>query len=400
MMNAQQIRKRGILNTYIIGGIPSYETLDIICAQKKEVFIFIDFNNIIKGLYYPKMLELILQEISINNGVFPSILINEWIMLQNYLETYAMLRNISNLHVIYFSEGGESYYHKNLHKNYKKHRKNALFQLPPSISNKYDSYDSINELIRGFLVSSWKWIEVLSKQANILSIRLENLDADFIPELLLRQFNIYNDNAVYVIFSSDGDIIQTLDIADNIFIFDGNILINDSNWLNSKKYLDPSDKKDNSNDSDEEGAPIILEENKYSDITPDKIILYKATVGDTSDDIPGIKGVGIKSFFKKFIEIIPNDIRSDDIDKIEKICYERRSDNKICAKIINDIETFRKMIKLVSFKHLIQWLMLNQPRYQSIKKIIDDNISALQKPCCLKSLYKKPERSDSFNYGN
>ena len=83
MMNAQQVRKRGILNTYIIGGIPSYETLDTICAQKKEVFIFIDFNNIIKGLYYPKMLELILQEISINNGVFPSILINEWIMLQN-----------------------------------------------------------------------------------------------------------------------------------------------------------------------------------------------------------------------------------------------------------------------------------------------------------------------------
>lgn len=384
------IHKRGILKTWIIGSVPSFTALDTICKDKKEVFIFVDFNNMIKGLYYPQMIELILNYINTNNGNFPSILINEWVALQNYLESYAESRSITKFHTIYFSEGGQSYYHKNLHKDYKKHRKNALFSLPPSLVSNFNSYETINELIRGFLVSSWKWIELLSKEFNILSIRLENLDADFIPELLLRQFNIYKDDAVYIILSSDGDMVQTLDIADNIYIYDGNTIISDQNWLNSKKYLEPTVKKKNNttnkDNDDEIDAPIILNENKIRDITPDKIILFKAIVGDTSDDIPGLKGIGIKTFFNKFIELIPNNIRADDLENVEKICFERRADNKVCGRITDNYEEFKKMIKLVSFKMLIQWLQTNKPRYDQIKKIIDDNYSALVDSCKLRQI--------------
>lgn len=390
-MQGQQIFQRGQLGTYIIGRVPSYESLDLICNGKDEVFIFVDFNNTIKGLYYPQMLELILNEVKLNNGQFPSILINEWMILQDYLETYAKSRNISKLHVVYFSEGGESYYHKNINKNYKKNRKNALFQLPPSVSNNFESYDSMNDIIRGFLVSSWKWIEIFSKESNILAIRLENLDADFIPELLLRQFNIYRDDAVYLIFSSDGDMIQSLDIADNVFIFDGNKIINCDNWMNSKQYLLPATKKRNEEQND--GSPVILDENKLPNITPDKIILFKAVVGDTSDCIPGIKGVGVKTFFKKFITLIPNEVRADDIDSIEKICTEKREDNKICDKIACDLNTFRDMVKLVSFKMLIQWLQLNKQRYDQIKEIIEQNYNALVEPCRFKVLREKHQEA-------
>lgn len=384
-----ELYQRGLLKTYIIGAVPSYEALDTICKDKKEVYIFIDFNNIIKGLYYPQMLEMILNNILINKGNFPSILINEWMQLQDYLETYAITRKIDNLHTIYFSEGGQSYYHKNLLKNYKSNRKNALFQLPATVSTNFKSYDDINELIRGFLVSSWKWIEIISKESNILSIRLENLDADFVPELLLRQFNIYKDEAVYIILSSDGDMLQTLDIADNIYIFDGNTIITDKNWLNSKSYLDPDKKRENSNE-EKSSAPIILNENKEEyDLTPDKIILYKAIVGDSSDNIPGLKGIGIKTFFNKFIKQFPNDIRADDLEAIEKYCYERQGDNKVCSKICNDFDQFSKMVKLVSFKLLIQWLQLNQHRYKDIKKIIDQNINALKNPCCFKKIKQR-----------
>ena len=391
-MQKDQIFRRGILNTYIIGAVPSFETLDLVCKDKKEVYIFIDFNNTIKGLYYPQMLELILQQIQVNNGVFPSILINEWMILQDYLEEYARQRKIDKFHVVYFSEGGESYYHRNLLSGYKKNRKNAMFQLPPSVSSNYKSYDDINDVIRGFLVSSWKWIEILSKQSNILSIRLENLDADFIPELLLRHFNIYKDDAVYLIFSSDGDMLQTLDIADNVYIFDGNIIIKDSNWLSSKTYLDPTHKSKKL--IKDKVSPVILDENEDSnfskkDITPDKIILFKALVGDTSDCIPGIKGVGIKGFFEKFIDFIPNDVRADDLDTIEKICRDRRSDSKICSKIIDDFSSFTKMIKLVSFRMLINWLQQNTQRYNIIKQVIDENYNALVESCKFKELREK-----------
>ena len=391
-MNKEQVFQRGALKTYIIGSVPTYESLDVVCKDKKEVFIFIDFNNTIKGLYYPKMLEMILQEIEMNKGIFPSILISEWMLLQDYLERYAKYRNIEKLHVVYFSEGGQSYYHKNILKDYKKHRKNALFQLPPSVSNNYKSYDDINDIIRGFLVSSWKWIEIISKNSNILSIRLENLDADFIPELLLRKFNIYNDEAVYIILSSDGDMLQTLDIADNIYIYSGNEIINDSNWIKSKSYLDPYNKKNN------DTKEILNEENdnKYSNITPDKIILFKALVGDTSDNIPGIKGVGIKGFFEKFINIIPNDIRADDIDSIKKICDKNKEQNKICAKIINDFSTFTNMIKLVSFKMLINWLQLNHQRYSIIQDIIEENKNALIESCKFLEIKNKNKQNSEI----
>ena len=374
-MSAQEVRKRGLLGTYIIGAVPSYETLDSICKDYKEVFFFIDFNNMIKGLYYPEMLSLILNEIQFNNGTYPSILINEWMQLQSYFEIYNQSRSSRyKIHTIYFSEGGQSYYHLNLHKSYKKRRKNALFAIPTSVSNNYKSYDDINEVIRGFLLSSWKWIEILSSYSNILSIRLENLDADFIPELLLRQFDIYNDDACYIILSSDGDMVQTLDIADNIFIYNGNSIISDSNWLTSKKYLTEGINDD------------ILSTTNNSMFTPDRIILYKALVGDTSDNIPGIKGIGNKAFFNNFIDLVPEDVRADDINAIKKIAIDNSYNNKVADKIAHNLDTFTTMIKLVSFKHLIFWLQQNVQRYQKIKDIITNSIGALKDPCNIMSL--------------
>lgn len=364
MSQSQPIRKRSLLGTYIIGAVPSYDVLDSICSSYKRVFFFVDFNNMIKGLYYPEMLTMILNEIKLNNGIFPSILINEWMYLQDYLEGYGRNRNNKPVHCVYFSEGGQSYYHLNLYKDYKKRRKNALFALPASVTNTYESYDSINDIIRGFLVSSWKWIEIFSNHANILSIRLENLDADFIPELLLRQFDIYDDDTAYVILSSDGDIIQTLDIADNIYIFDGYNVITYDNWLNSKKYITES----------------ISSMDKEFDIPPDRIILYKALVGDTSDNIPGIKGIGKKNFFDKIVDLVPNDIRSDDTDQIKQICIQKSDTNKMASKIAHNFNTFNDMIKLVSFKKLIYWLQCNQMRYMDIKKIILDNEGAIKNP--------------------
>ena len=391
-MQKTEIFRRGNLGTYIIGGIPSYSTLDNICKDKEEVYIFVDFNSIIRGMYYPQMLEMILNEVKTNDGRFPSILINEWMDLQLYLETYAENRKIKKLHVIYFSEGGKSYYHHNINKNYKKNRKNALFQLPTSLSNRFESYDEMDNVIRSFLVSSWKWIEILSTESNILAIRLENLDADFIPELLLRQFNIYKDESVYIIFSSDGDMIQTLDIADNIYICDGNTIIDNSNWLNSKSYLLPLTTKKQNKREEHTDEPIILNENTIPDITPDKIILFKAIVGDVSDSIPGIKGVGVQTFFKKFIKLIPNDIRADDIESIEKICLEKRNDDKTCDKIVCNINVFKNMIRLVSFKMLIQWLQLNKQRYNQIKSIIDNNYNSLVETCKFKKLREEHKK--------
>ena len=46
-MCAQEVRKRGLLGTYIIGAVPSYDILDSICKDYKEVYFFIDKGTIL-----------------------------------------------------------------------------------------------------------------------------------------------------------------------------------------------------------------------------------------------------------------------------------------------------------------------------------------------------------------
>ena len=384
-MKKDQLRERNKLGTFIIGSIPSYKLLDSITENKEELFLFVDFNNNLKGIYYPKMIEEIYSEYSFKKQ-FPSILINEWAKLQVYFESYLEYCNSKNkklkkLHCIYFTEAGDSYYHKSLYNKYKEKRRNNSIQLQPSIASSLGSFENVKEFIRAFLLSSWKWIKVFSDMSNILSIRLENLDADFIPEFLLREYEIYNDNASYLILSSDGDMLQTLDYANNIYIYDNlnGCIIDDKNWLNSKRYLDSSDRTTKSNN--------IEIFNEY--YTPDKIILYKALVGDTSDSIPGIKGIGKKGFFNKFISIIPDDVRADDVDSIFKICKLYEQDNNICKLILNNKEEFIKMIKLVSFKKVIEWLRYKEVRNRDIRNQIDKNINALRESCYFKKIQRE-----------
>ena len=367
-----------------MGAVPHFDTLDQICKGKREVFVFFDFNNNIKGLYYEEMMKTVVSAIQSNPKVFPSWLIDEWMMV----EEYAKSRKVK-MHMTYFSEGGESYYHTSIFKNYKKSRKNASFMMSSFVAGEFESYDNPNELIRAFLVSSWKLIELYCSDSNIFALRMENLDADFVPEMLIHNFNIYqdDDDVAYIIISSDGDYIQTLDYADNIYIVDCNHIITYYNWPSSKSYLVPRRKKEAISES-----TSFFPENT----SPDRIILFKAIVGDSSDSIPGIKGVGPVAFYDSFLNLIPDDVRADDIDAIEKICLERKADNKVCAKILENFDTFSRMIRLVSFRHLIKWLQGTQ-NYLFIKGIIKRNRSAFEESANLMGAHpRKKERFIPF----
>ena len=354
-------RKTNFLGNMLISGIPNQEILNEMTKDYKKVFFFVDFNNVCKGMYYPEVLTNILLQVKQNNGTNPSSLIREWLVVQNYLEVWA--KNFGKtIRCCYFSEAGESYYHTTLYKKYKSTRHNALSRMPESMLYHFNNdVNNINELLKFFQLSSWKWIEAIAKQSNILAIRLNNLDADFIPELLLRKFDIYSDDTCFIILSSDGDIIQTIDYADNIKVFDGNMVITYDNWLTSKAYLK-------------------CDANSDLKLSPDRIILFKALVGDHSDNIPGIKGVGKVNFFKKFISEIPADIRADDFSRIMEICMKINKSNPIAKKITENKSEFQIFLKLISFNTMIESLRSNILKYNEIEKLINDNKTALMEP--------------------
>lgn len=348
-----------ILGTYIIRSIPTNEMLDEATKDYNNVVIFIDFNNFIKGIYYPEITEMIISNIVNNDLKIPSILIEEWIKFQVYLEKWAISRK-KKLKCIYFSEHGRSFYHINLNKNYKANRESHRnITIPTGLMTYFDNdISKVNEMLSGFMNSSWEWISKISSKSNIGTFRLSNLDADFIPEYLFRKVkNFYNDDSVYLIVSTDGDMIQLLDYGENIKILDIDKIITCNNWMTSKKYLEK----------------YLSEIKEYK--RPDRILLYKATVGDTSDNISGVPKFGPKAFVSSLIDL-PEDIDCDDIISLEQYFKSKSSDKNI-IKILDNFEDFKCSLKLVSFKILIDYLYAIPTRNDLLMKIIHENESAI-----------------------
>ena len=74
-------------------------------------------------------------------------------------------------------------------------------------------------------------------------------------------------------------------------------------------------------------------------ITPENFILYKTLLGDNSDKIKGVKGLGKKGLFKKFPELIERNLVWDDI---LDICEKKMKDHVVYARVIHGQEELEK----------------------------------------------------------
>jgi 5'-3' exonuclease len=73
-------------------------------------------------------------------------------------------------------------------------------------------------------------------------------------------------------------------------------------------------------------------------------ILYKTLLGDNSDKIRGVKGLGEKKLFKLFPELQTQQLTLDDIYNLS---VERLKENVIYARIVNDINELEKNYKVM-----------------------------------------------------
>ena len=91
-------------------------------------------------------------------------------------------------------------------------------------------------------------------------------------------------------------------------------------------------------------TPKVVEEKLG--LLPQNFILYKTLLGDNSDNIPGVKGLGVKGIFKKFPELKTQELTLEDIFDIsarkfkDHVVYSRIIQNK------NRIETSYKVMDL------------------------------------------------------
>lgn len=83
-------------------------------------------------------------------------------------------------------------------------------------------------------------------------------------------------------------------------------------------------------------------------LDPHNFILMKTLLGDASDSLPGIKGLGAKTLFKKFPELATEHLTFDDIIELSE---KRMEDHVVYARIIHDIEMLENKYKIMDLSN-------------------------------------------------
>jgi DNA polymerase-1 len=231
--------------------------------------------------------------------------------LSGFLRSLGFLINHINPTSAYivFDGVGSSINRKNLLPGYKSNRNTGKLINGKSFGNIDDEGDAkINQIVR--LIQYLKCIPVKT-------ISLDKVEADDIIAHLSKQLSTQKNSKVYIV-SSDKDFLQLVD--HNITLF----------RPTEKEFFTPEKIKDKI------GLPV------------ENFILYKTLLGDNSDKIPGIKGLGEKGIFKKFPELQTQILTLDDIFDI---CAAKYKEHLIYSRIIFEKNNVLKNYKLMDLSN-------------------------------------------------
>jgi hypothetical protein len=285
---------------------PTYAILDEIVSSGgyRKLNIFIDLKNTLQTTYMEHAIVNIVSNTKKSSKIDTSIF-SSLISFLSFHKMYGIKRGV-DLNFIIFFESGQSYYHKNISKQYKVSRR---------IDDLYGLDKEDRDLFYQVLQGNFQLIEKAgNKLPNLNVIRLPNLEADFVPYYVLTRNLVEKGNGVgNVIYSNDHDLYQCLD--EDVFIF--------SKSAKNKKIL-------------KSGNVMKTFLKKDNNIPDEYLSLAMAVIGDPGDDVIGIKGIGPSSFVDIFPELV----------------HMTGNLEQICEKIHSNQELFNFIPKTISNKKL------------------------------------------------
>ena len=220
----------------------------------------------------------------------------------------AMIRqtNPTSVYVV-FDGPGSTVNRKNLLSEYKGTRNIQRITNWEAFDNMEEEHDSkIDQIVR---------IIQYLKLLPIKTTTLSKVEADDIIAVLCEKL-VEKHNSTCFIVSSDKDFLQL--VTDKIIVY----------RPMEKEYY----------------TPKVIEEK--IGLLPHNFILHKTLLGDNSDNIKGIKGLGAKGIFKKFPELKTQELSLDDIFDI---CARKYKEHIVYSRIIQEktrIETNYKVMDL------------------------------------------------------
>lgn len=218
----------------------------------------------------------------------------------------AMIRQTQPTSVyVVFDGAGSTTNRKNLLSEYKGKRNLQR------ITN-WDAFDSLEEEHDSKVDQIVRVIQYL-KLLPVKTTIIDKVEADDIIAVLSKKL-VEKYNSTCFIVSSDKDFLQL--VTDKIILY----------RPMEKEYY----------------TPKVVKE-KFG-VSPQNFILYKTLLGDNSDNIPGIKGLGVKGIFKKFPELQEQDLT---LDNIFEISTRKFKDHVVYSRIIQDQDKIKTSYKVM-----------------------------------------------------
>ena len=196
--------------------------------------------------------------------------------------------------VVIFDGIGGSNARRNLYPEYKANRNSSRITNHNIFSSKDEESESINNQISRLV----QYLQCLP----VTVISIDGLEADDIIGYLTNKFQAHNETQKVTIMSADKDFLQL--VSDKVHCYSPT----------KKKIYTPKD---------------VLEE---FGVSSSNFLNYKILMGDTSDNIPGITGLGPKKLIKLFPELISN--TKIELDEIISSSADKVDENKLYLSVV------------------------------------------------------------------
>ena len=182
---------------------------------------------------------------------------------------------------------------------------------------KYDGYKDGRRATPDELKMQFPVAKELAKAMGIPCFEIDNYEADDIIGTFAKEVD-ENDDFISTIISSDKDLLQLISSDNEVKLLKTNDFIR----MNEKTFYDT-----------------------YG-FTPEKMVDLKGLMGDSSDNIPGVKGIGEKTAIKLIAEYGTIENLYDHIDEIKGKTKEKLLEGKDSAFFSKELATIYKDVPI------------------------------------------------------
>ncbi len=240
----------------------------------------------------------------------------------------ALIRQIQPTSVyVVFDGAGSTTNRKNLLPEYKSGRNLQRITNWEIFENLDDEHDSkVDQIVR--LIQYLKMLPVKT-------VAFDKVEADDVIAVLAKKLESKYNSNVFIV-SSDKDFIQI--VTDKTIVYR------------------PMEKEYYTRATVKEKFGVIAE----------NFILYKTLLGDNSDNIPGVKGLGAKGIFKKFPELQEKDLT---LENIFEISTRKFKDHIVYSRILQDEDKLRTSFKVMD----LETPMIDEKEKEYLDQLITDS---------------------------